>query len=388
MTFKLIEYYHSKNLNKRLNPLKYAKIPKTNKKISKIGFGTRQLKLNAKTNDLRKLIDTAIDLGINFFCTSSNYQEGKVEAKLGQLLSGIREKVMIATSGGVSHRDGRIIIDSSCAALEKGIQRSLKNLKTDYLDHFEIHFHDPLTPLEESLSYLSDLLENDIIKSVGTSCFYTDILRKWDELISTSLVQVPLNPIQRRAYKLVLGTCQQLKIGILTYSPLLSGFLAKKLNEFPSYLNKMFYSPDCWQNSVIKLTHNLAELSQETNKTISQLILNWILTHEELTSVLVGTNNINHLIENVYVVDHPISSILLERIDKIINSQIDLIQTNNNRDKPRFEAIVESISTIPEGKYVATCESGLKLNVTRQYKVGTKLYLDIETGKIIKHVFS
>lgn len=386
--FKLIEYKRSKDLNKRKKPLKYTKIPKTNKKISKIGFGTRQLKLNANSDYLRRLIDTSIDLGINFFCTSSNYQEGKVEAKLGQLLSGVRDEVMVATSGGVSHRDGKIIVDSSPVALEKGIQQSLKNLKIDYLDHFEIHFHDPLTPLEESLSYLSDLLENDIIKSVGTSSFHTDILKKWEELIPTSLVQVPLNPMQTKAYNSVLGTCQQLNIGILTYSPLLGGFLAKKLNQFPSYLNKMFYSPDNWQNSVIQLTHNLAELSQETNKTISQLILNWILTHEELTSVLVGTNSIDHLIENGLIVDHPISSLLVERIDKIINSQIELLQTNNIRDKPRFETIVESISTNPEGDYVATFESGLKISVPRQYKVGAKLYLDIETGEVIKHVFS
>ncbi|MFX1286013.1 MAG: aldo/keto reductase [Promethearchaeota archaeon] len=368
--------------------MKYSKIPKTSKKISKIGFGSRQLKLIGKEDGLKKLIDTALDLGINFFCTSSNYQEGKVEAKLGQLLSGIRDEVIVATSGGVSHRDGKIIVDSSPVALEKGIQQSLKNLKTDYLDHFEIHLYDPITPLEESLSYLSDLLENGTIKSVGTSCFYTDILRKWQKLIPTSLVQVPLNPIQRKVYDSVIGTCQELDIGIIAYSPLFSGFLAKKLNEFPSNLNKLFDAPDSWQNCLMKLTHKLAELSKETKITISQLILNWILAHEELTCVLVGTNDIDHLRENVSVVDNPISDSLVKRINKTINTEVNLSQIDNIDNRPKLEAIIESISTNYNGKLVANFESGLRIMVPQQFKVGTKLYLDIETGELIKHIIT
>ncbi|MFX1515149.1 MAG: aldo/keto reductase [Promethearchaeota archaeon] len=363
--------------------MKYAKIPKTNKKISKIGFGTRQLKIEKKDDELKKLIETSLDLGINFFCTSSNYQQGKVEAKLGELLYGIRDDIIVTTSGGVTHQDGKILIDSSRATLEKSIQQSLKNLKTDYLDHYEIHFHDPLTPLEETLSYLSDLLENDVIKSVGTSCFYSEILRKWEALIPTNLVQVPLNPIQKTAYESVLRTCHQLDIGILTYSPYFGGFLTKKLTEFPRDLNKMFFAPDNWQKRIFKLTHNLAELSKETGKTISQLILSWILTHEDLTSVLVGTNSSDHLIENESVLDHPISSSLIERIDETINSLFDQKQTDNFRSKPKFEATVESIRINPDGKFVAIFESGLKIIVPRYYKGGTKLYLDIETGKII-----
>ena len=363
--------------------MKYAKIPKTNKKISKIGFGTRQLKIEKNNDELKKLIETSLDLGINFFCTSSNYQKGKVEAKLGELLCGIRDDVIVATSGGVSHQDGKILIDSSRAGLEKSIQQSLKNLKTDYLDHYEIHFHDPLTPLEETLSYLLDLLENDVIKSVGTSCFYSEILRKWETLIPTNLVQVPLNPIQKTAYKSVLRTCQQLDIGIVTYSPYFGGLLTKKLTEFPGDLNKMFLAPENWQKRVLKLTHDLAELSQETDKTISQLILAWILAHKELTNVLVGTNSTGHLIENESVVDHPISSLIIERIDETINSLFDQKQTDNFRGKPKFEATVDSIRINPDGNFVAIFESGLKMVVPRQYKSGTKLYLDIETGKII-----
>ena len=358
-------------------------MPKTNKKISKIGFGTRQLKIKEQDNELRELIDASLDLGINFFCTSSNYQKGKVEAKLGELLSGFRDDVIVATSGGVSYRDGRIIIDSSRTALEKSIQQSLKNLKTDYLDHFVIHFYDPLTPLEESLSYLQDLLESDVIKSVGTSNFRSDILRKWEKLIPTSLVQVPLNPVQRRAYESVLGTCQQLNIGILTYTPFFGGLLTKKLNELPSDFTKLFVAPDKWQNSIVELTYNLGELGQEINQTITQLILSWILAHEELTSVLVGTNDIDHLIANALVVDYPLSSSFIERIDKTINSQFDLRQTDDLENKPRFEAIVESIVTNSDGKFIAIFESGLKLIVPRQFEVGSKLYLDIETGELI-----
>ncbi|MFX1255831.1 MAG: aldo/keto reductase [Promethearchaeota archaeon] len=363
--------------------MKYERIPKTDIKVSKIGFGTRTLNTRPESLEYsQKLIDSAIDLGINFFVTTAHYSNGQIEERLGHLLSGIRDKVVVSTSGGISHKNGKIIVDSSRQALEKSIQTSLNRLQTDYLDHFEIHIYDPFTPLEETLGFLREYMDSDIIRSVGTSSFQPEILKRWEEHLPTSLVQLPLNPMQQKAYQLALPACQEFEIGLTIYGAFFMGLFCSSINKTPETIDQRINAPTEWTKCLINLNQALTEQSQETGLRMSELILNWVLSHDCITSVLVGTNNIDHLKENVSVFESPASLSTIEETAKIIRSNYERLYP---KILPKFEQVVKTIKKISPNNYAIISDLGIKVSVPRFYPPGTKLYFDIETAEVLDY---
>ncbi|MFX0093870.1 MAG: aldo/keto reductase, partial [Candidatus Hodarchaeota archaeon] len=223
-------------------------------------------------------------------------------------------------------------------------------------------------------------MESDIIKSVGTSSFQPEVLREWEEHIPTSLVQLPLNPMQQKAYQLARTTCQELDIGLITYSPFFMGIFWSNPEDLES-IDKRINAPSKWKNCLISLNQDLKEQSQTIGIEISGLILNWILWHKDVTGVLVGTNNIDHLKQNTSVFDQSVNTREVKQIDECMRRHYEKIQSEN---RPGFEVTVESMKKNSQGKHIAISDFGLILSVLRFYPSGTKLYLDIETAEVLE----
>lgn len=369
--------------------MKYEKIPGTSIEISKIGFGTRTLDLNSY-NKGKTIVNAAFDAGINFFVTSSNYQSGKIEQRLGKILTDleIRDQVVISTSGGVTHNNGKYVIDSSPSALKRSIEASLKHLGTDYIDHYEIHTYDPMTPIGDTISFLLEYIEAGTIKSIGTSSFQPEIVKQWSKYLIPILVQLPLNPMQRRAYHLSwpMYNDTKLNIGLVPYTPFFFGLLGQFLKEMPKSLLEGINTPDTWLQSFMNLSRDFKKLSNELDLSFSELVLKWVLSHKGITSLLIGTNNVDHLIQNVNASESTFSRSILKSLEKMVNSHTTDFQLKNNGNRPVFEQQIKSVQTNSDGKLVAICDSGLKFIIPNSYPTGSIISLDIETAEVVSVV--
>lgn len=365
--------------------MEYTKIPKTDIQISRIGFGTRTLDLNSPFKS--QLINTAIDLGINFFCTTAHYQNGAIEREIGKLVNPIREDIVLATSGGVTHDESGINVSSRPDALEKSLKSSLTNLQTDYIDHYEIHFYDPFADISQTGSFLSEYLESNIIKSVGVSNFPLNTLKEWEAKIPISLVQIPLNPIQMRSYNLFLPFCQEKNLKLLTYSPFFSGILSKPFSTLPSaYQSPSIIFPEVWIDKVKKIFPIFKQKLEELNYpeiNIPRLILQWILSKNCVAGLLMGTNDINHLEDNATLFNDPFPKNLIYKIDSIINENIQEIIPLSVNSRPYLRESVINIKEYGKDEKIAITSSGLSFKLPKTVERLNNLMIDIETGEIL-----
>jgi len=286
--------------------MKFVQLGTSNIKISKIGFGSRNIVQRFKNDkkSLEKLISTAIDLGINFFIAASHYSNGKTEELLGTVLSEYRNEIVIATSVGVKKVNEKMVLDLSLGSLAKQIDASLKNLRTDSLDLLQIHYANPLTNNRKTLDYLLELKQSGIIKSIGLSNFNLDQLKDWVPIIDS--VQMPYNPIQREIEGKYLDYCKKHAITLLAYTPLLAGLYTDKTLNGGTDPEIMHYFPTK-KDLLLKSVQILADAAKQIDKTIPEVVLGWMSQISDIDSILVGTTNIDHLKSNIAAIEMKIS---------------------------------------------------------------------------------
>jgi aryl-alcohol dehydrogenase-like predicted oxidoreductase len=202
--------------------------------VSVVGLGTNNFGGRCDLEQTRAVIEAALDAGITLFDTADIYSQGKSESFIGEVLEGRRDRVVLATKFG-SEMDGAPgHAPGSRAYIRWAVEGSLKRLRTDVIDVYQLHKPDPTTPVAETLEALNELVAEGKVRWIGSSNFDAAMIEKADgiarergfaRLVSA---QNHYSLVHREAEDEILPACERLGIGQLPYFPLASGLLTGK----------------------------------------------------------------------------------------------------------------------------------------------------------------
>ena len=282
-----------------LTNFEMRQIGKTNIYVSPIGLGCWPISgmttLGATEEDSRKTILTALESGINFLDTAHGYGiDGLSEKLIGQVIRGRREKLVIASKGGL-HWDetGQRQFDSKPQRIRLECETSLQRMQIETIDLYYLHAHDPNTPIEDTANEFLKLKQAGKIRVVGVSNLTTEQIEAFHEVCPVDVNQPPYNLLQRDIEQYELPWCLRKGIATITYWPLIKGLLAGKIrrgHQFDpadSRLKYEIFQGDQFERAQC-LLDQLDLMAAELGKTVLQVVVNWTYHQSGILSVLCG----------------------------------------------------------------------------------------------------
>jgi aryl-alcohol dehydrogenase-like predicted oxidoreductase len=257
-----------------------------------------------------RLVDICLDAGVNLFDTADVYSDGLSETILGKAIEGRRDKILLSTKATSRMGTGPNDLGSSRHHLVRACEASLRRLNTDYIDIYTMHGFDALTPVEETLHTLDDLVQSGKVLYIGCSNFSGWHLMKslatsekygWARYIAH---QASYSLIGREYEWELMPLALDQSIGTVVWSPLVGGRLTGKIrrNQPPpkdSRVASLVKGPPFEGERLHCVVDALDEVSQEAGKTISQVAINWLLQRPTVATVIIGARNETQLRENL-----------------------------------------------------------------------------------------
>ncbi len=302
--------------------MEYQNLGTSDIQISKIIMGTWQagktMWTGIQDESIQQALQKALELGITTFDTAEIYGNGYSEKVLGKIFKNNRSQVIIASKVFCSHLQQNQVTESC--------NRSLKNLQTDYLDLYQIHwpsgvFASRFVPISETMTALNNLKEKGKIRAIGVSNFSLAQLKEAMQYGKIESIQPPFSLFFSHVAEELIPFCEQNKISILGYSPLAQGLLTGKFGKKHSFskednraLNKLFQKPhlDHAQTALQKLQ----PIAERHNVTLANLAIAWVLAHPQ-TSAIVGARNSTQVAENALSINLKLTPQEVEEMKQI-----------------------------------------------------------------------
>ena len=276
----------------------------------------------------RRLLDICIDAGLTMFDSADIYSAGLAETILGEAIKGRRDQVIVSTKAAFRSGEGPNDVGSSRHHLTRAVDASLKRLGTDYIDLFQLHGFDALTPVEEVLQTFDGLVRAGKIRYVGVSNFSGWHLMK--SLAASETYGLPRYVAHQAYYSLVGRDYEQelmplaidQKVSAVVWSPLGWGRLTGKIRRgqplpATSRLHETAKAgPQVDDGYLYKVVDALDAAAEETGKTIPQIALNWLLQRPSVASVIVGARDEAQLRENLGAVGWSLTSEQIKALDE------------------------------------------------------------------------
>jgi aryl-alcohol dehydrogenase-like predicted oxidoreductase len=312
--------------------MNYRRMGATGLKVSDISLGT-WINFGGKIDEdaAFAVLDAAMDAGINLYDTADVYEAGRAEEVLGRWLKGRdRSKLVVATKGRSRMGDGPNDQGAHRKRIHEACHASLKRLGTDYIDLYQIHWPDPETPLEETMSVLNDLVRQGKVLYIGCSNFSAEMIAEANGIAERrncekfTCLQPPYNMFRRDIEKSQMPRCAKEGMGIIAYSPLAQGLLSDKyLGGTPPEGSRAKNNEGMTKQLERQLPKlkKLGDLAASKGIKLSQLALAWNLSHPEMTSCIVGATKPEQVAENAAASDVTLSPEELERIEGILSEE-------------------------------------------------------------------
>lgn len=271
------------------------------------GFG------NVETDEASRLVDACLEAGVTMFDSADVYSGGRAEEVLGSVLKGRRDKAIISTKGTFSMGAGPNDVGSSRHHLIAAVEASLRRLNTDYIDLYQLHGFDALTPVEEVLSTLDQLVKSGKIRYIGCSNFSAWHLMK---SLAASDRRGYERYVAHQAYYSLVGRDYEWElmplaldqgVGAVVWSPLGWGRLTGKLRRGApkpetSRLNSQSTAdggPQVDEEHLFDVVDALDAVAKEVGKKVPQVALAWVLSRPSVSNVIMGARNEEQLRENL-----------------------------------------------------------------------------------------
>ena len=305
--------------------------------VSLIGLGCNQFGRKIDAHETRAVVDAALDAGINFLDTSDRYGygsrpfsgQGRSEEFLGQALKGRRERVILATKFGNQMGDDPRNKGGSRRWVLTAVEDSLRRLQTDYIDLYQIHRPDPLTPIEETIDALNELVAQGKVREIGCCNFTVPQLEQAAAVGMSgekrfASVQNEYSLLCREPEKGVLTVCRREKIRFLPYFPLAGGLLSgkyRKGQEAPADGRLALFPPG---RPHLGLTAKnldrieiLGKFASESGHSLLELAFAWLVAHREVASVIAGATAPLQVQQNASTLRWRLSDDELAQIDQL-----------------------------------------------------------------------
>ena len=290
--------------------MEYQNFGASGAKISPICMGT-VFRGNPDDATCRATIERAIDLGVNFIDCANTYQDGRSERIVGEVIKGRRDRLVLTTK--VCEPVGEEPNDRGLSRVHilREVDKSLSRLGTDYIDIYLLHHPDPTTPLEETLEALNDLVRQGKVRYIGGCNFAAWQVCKalWisdcHNLASFICVQNSYNLLNRSLEAEMIPFCRSEGMGIMTYSPLAVGLLSGRFRPGEPPRSDTFWGqkPDRFEEmmspAVSSVVETLFRIASERGKTPAQIAIAWLLSHPEVSAVIMAPDNPEHVEENI-----------------------------------------------------------------------------------------
>jgi len=273
------------------------------KEISEVGMGCYALSGAYGPVDrkvYKKVLEHAAQQGINFFDTADTYGP-KAEQILGEVVSPIREEVILQTKVGIKEGSKP---DLSYDAVMSACEDSLERLDTSYIDYYLVHFADPETSVEETVGAMKDLKTDGKIDGYGVSHIGLDEIRKYSKAGNISIAMMEFNAVSRKAKEELLPFCIKKDIGAVAFSVTGRGILTGKYSTgtHPEKAGIKSIDPlfkHAKLQSALRIVDRLKEIGRKYDKTPVQTAIRWVLSQEDIICALTGPSSKDHLDENL-----------------------------------------------------------------------------------------
>ncbi|WP_168120188.1 aldo/keto reductase [Paenibacillus sp. HB172176] len=307
--------------------MKYNRLGGSGLNVSALGLGTNAFGKRADFEASKQILELAIDSGINFIDTANIYAGTQSETIIGQVLEGRRHEVVLATKAGLPKGKGVNEKGSSRYHLELELEGSLRRLKTDYVDLYQIHTFDPNTPLEETLRALENMIASGKVRYIGASNYYAWELMKaigiseklgLNRFVST---QVSYSLADRTPERELVPMCLDQGVGVIPYFPLAAGILTGKYNEGQAPQGSRGqvdpgFSRFMGENN-IELGKRVSSIAERAGCSPSVLSTAWLMSRPAVSTVIVGASRAEQLRENVKSAEFELTPEIVLELDEV-----------------------------------------------------------------------
>lgn len=294
--------------------MKYRRLGNSGLNVSALGLGTNAFGSRADKDTSIRILHHAIDKGINFIDTANIYSGTKSEEIIGEGLSGRRDQVILATKAGLVRGTGPNDKGSSRIHIQRELEESLRRLKTEYVDLYQIHTFDPNTPLEETLRALDDLVRAGKIRYIGASNYAAWELMKAlgisDKFGLTRYISIQpsYSLADRTVEQELVPLCLDQGVGIIPYFPLAGGILTGKYHsqheapagsradKNPSFLERL-------DAKRLELGRQVKSMADNLGCATSALSLAWLMARPAVSTIIVGATKVEQVEDNLQSVE-------------------------------------------------------------------------------------
>jgi aryl-alcohol dehydrogenase-like predicted oxidoreductase len=307
--------------------VRYRNLGISGLEISVLGLGTNAFGGRADKDTSIRVLHHAVDNGITFIDTANIYTGTKSEEIIGEAFEGRRHEVILATKVGINRGEGPNSRGSSRQHILKELEGSLRRLRTDYIDLYQIHVFDPKTPLDETLRALDDLVTSGKVRYVGASNYSAWQMMKSlaisesQGLIKYVSVQPGYSLADRGVERELIPFCVDQGIGIIPYFPLAGGILTGKysggsvpsgsqLEKNPNFAQRM-------DSARVELGEHVAKIAAEIGTSATALSLAWLMHQPAVSTVISGATRESQIDENLKAVNLDLTEDILKALDEV-----------------------------------------------------------------------
>ncbi|NOY77053.1 MAG: aldo/keto reductase [Calditrichaeota bacterium] len=272
-------------------------------------------------------IRKALELGVNWIDTAAIYGLGHAEEVVARAIEGRRSEVFLATKCGLVWDDrGRVKNNLQPDSIRKEAEDSLRRLKTDVIDLYQIHWPDPNASLARAWETMVKLKKEGKVRYIGVSNFDVPQLKKCLKIAPVQSLQPPYHLLRREIEAEILPFCEENGIGVVVYSPMASGLLTGAFD--PGRL-----APDDWRHKVpdfrepklskiLAFVDKLRPIAERHGKTVGNLAVAWTLRNPAVTSAIVGARTVQQVEENVRAAGWRLTEEEIEEIESLLEETL------------------------------------------------------------------
>jgi|SRR5579884_1421095 len=313
----------------------YRTLGRTGVKVSPLCLGAMMFGAwgNPDHGDCVRIIHRALDAGINFIDTADVYARGESEEIVGEALAGgRRENVILATKVHGTMGQDPNEFGNSRRWIVREVENSLRRLRTDWIDLYQIHRPEEDTDIEETLGALSDLVHQGKVRYIGSSTFPASqiVEAQWAArrrgLERFVCEQPPYSMLARAVEADVLPTCQRHGIGVIPWSPLAGGWLSGRYRlgaDIPTSRRAervpgRFDMSEAANQRKLEVADGLARVAEEAGMTLVEMAIAFVIRHPAVTAAIIGPRTIEHLESQLPAAERELPEEVLDRIDELV----------------------------------------------------------------------
>jgi aryl-alcohol dehydrogenase-like predicted oxidoreductase len=307
---------------------------------------------NTDHDESVRIIHAALDAGINFIDTADVYSRGESEDIVGEALAGgRRDSVVLATKvHGKMHDEDPNQFGNSRRWIVKEVENSLRRLKTDWIDLYQIHRPELDTDIDETLGALTDLVRAGKVRYIGSSTFpahqiveaqWTAERRSRERFITE---QPPYSMLIRGVENDVLPVCEKYGMGVIPWSPLAGGWLSGRYRrdggDSPGSSRRAQMIPSRYDMSILgnqaklEAAYALGDLAEEAGMTLIEMALAFVTTHPAVSAAIIGPRTMEQLESQLLALGRTLESDVLDKIDEIVPPGLNVNPADTGWDRP------------------------------------------------------